>query len=205
MNYYKEYLKYVLEHKKNVFKVCWHKKMYLHALMHDLSKFNPKEFKTYAEWFNSPFGVKIKNKTDSEIVELSGSRYKHLVEALGLNGGFDFIKEEHNRLRENFDRAWQHHKDNNKHHWNYWSERNLEMPVKYIKQMICDWEAMGVKFGDTAIEFYLSNYDEIKLKQRSRVSLEWELGLIDSAMMVSAMTIKDTGFLEEDKIKYGIK
>lgn len=48
------YLLYVLEHKKNVFKVCWKRGMYLHAFTHDLSKFLPSEFFPYAERFYGP-------------------------------------------------------------------------------------------------------------------------------------------------------
>lgn len=48
---YYQYLMYVLEHKKNVFKVCWKKKMYKHAFTHDLSKFCKKEFIPYAKYF----------------------------------------------------------------------------------------------------------------------------------------------------------
>jgi len=48
---YYNYFKYVLEHKKNVFKTCWKRKLYLHAITHDLSKFSPKEFIPYAKYF----------------------------------------------------------------------------------------------------------------------------------------------------------
>jgi hypothetical protein len=42
---------YVLEHKKNVFKTCWKRKLYKHAITHDLSKFSPSEFLPYARYF----------------------------------------------------------------------------------------------------------------------------------------------------------
>ena len=48
MKLYYEYLKYVLEHKKNVFKTCRKRGLKLHALTHDLSKFSPSEFIPYA-------------------------------------------------------------------------------------------------------------------------------------------------------------
>jgi hypothetical protein len=28
------------------------------------------------------------------------------------------------------------------------------MPDKYVMQMICDWEAMGKKFGDNAKDYF---------------------------------------------------
>lgn len=46
------------------------------------------------------------------------------------------------KVTEDFDRAWKHHKENNPHHPEYW-ERIYgaceDMPIKYIKEMICDW------------------------------------------------------------------
>lgn len=65
------------------------------------------------------------------------------------------------------------------------------MPEKYIKQMICDWKGMARKFGDTAQEFYMKNYDKIQLTRKSRLDLEFELGLIDGVALVSNMIWKD--------------
>ena len=50
---------------------------------------------------------------------------------------------------------------------------------------------MARKFGNTAQEFYMKNYDNIKLTRESRVYLEFELGLIDSVFLVSNLTWKD--------------
>ena len=65
MRKYFEYLKYVLIHKKNVFKICFRKGMFVHAFTHDLSKFHPVEFVSYAKRFygnpseqkNNSFGL----------------------------------------------------------------------------------------------------------------------------------------------------
>lgn len=151
MKCYIKYLKYILEHKKNVFIECWSKKMYLHAFTHDLSKFHPKEFFAYAKYFY-----------------LDKEKYK-----------------------DEFKVAWQHHKDNNKHHWDYWYERNLDMPMKYVKQMLCDWGAMSRKFGGTPKSYYLNNRHEIKINDSARCAIEFELGLIDSACLVSGVTLDD--------------
>jgi len=175
--HYWEYFKYIMEHKKNVFKVAWKEKMYMHAFTHDLSKFHPKEFFAYADWFYGALGVRIKGKSDKDIINMGGRRYKAIIEKLGLNGGFDYIKEEHNELKLDFDKAWQHHKDKNPHHWNHWHECQADMPNKYVSQMLIDWKAMGLKFGDTAQEFYLKNFDKIKLTSGVRLSLEHKLGL----------------------------
>lgn len=54
------------------------------------------------------------------------------------------------------------------------------MPKKYIKQMVCDLKGMGRKFGDTAQEYYLKNYNKWNISQRTRYILEIELDLIYS-------------------------
>ena len=49
------------------------------------------------------------------------------------------------------------------------------MSIKYMKQMICDWEAMGRKFGDTAKDYYIKNKDNIKLCNKSKKYLEEQI------------------------------
>jgi len=139
MKKYWVYLKYVLEHKKNVFIECCKAGLLVHAFTHDLSKFCLTEFIGFAN--------------------------------------YDFNGENSKVDTQRFNKAWQHHKDRNKHHWDYWSERNLEMPNKYVNQMICDWKAMGRKFGNTVQEFYLKNYDKMELAHGVRLSIETKLGL----------------------------
>lgn len=45
--------------------------------------------------------------------------------------------------------AWLHHKSHNKHHFEYWIDFNngeinpIEMPYKYVKEMVADWLAAG--------------------------------------------------------------
>lgn len=175
MKHYIKYLKYILEHKKNVFKVCWEKKMHVHAFTHDMSKFRSIEFKAYANWFHGKYGVKCKDKDNENYVQ-------------------------NQMAKTRFGVAWQHHKDHNKHYWNYWSERELEMPYKYIRQMIIDWTAMSMKFGDTPQEFYLKNYNKIKLENSSRILLEFDLGLNDSMTNNYGHTLKQ--FYEMDREMY---
>jgi hypothetical protein len=130
MKKYLKYLWYLLVHKKNVFKVCFKEKMFIHAFTHDLSKFSRVEFVSYAKKF---YGTK-------EDVKQSGFPY-----------------------------GWLHHQRKNKHHWDYWVMGNgtpVVMPMKYIKQMICDWEAMAManKSYHTAFsvcDFYKDNKDKM--------------------------------------------
>lgn len=164
---YWNYFKYILEHKKNVFKTCWKRKLYLHAITHDLSKFNPKEFIPYAKWFYGYHGVKLEKEYDEE----------------ALNNGRSCLSNNYLSCKSNFDKAWEHHYKNNPHHWNYWLDENGDqqpIPEKYLWQMISDWEAMSLKFGDSAQVYYLNNYRKIKLEYNTRLLLEFMLNINDS-------------------------
>jgi len=50
------------------------------------------------------------------------------------------------------------------------------MLEKYVRQMICDWNAMGRMFGDTALDFYRQKGDKMKLHWCTREIVERELG-----------------------------
>lgn len=152
MKKYYDYLKYVLEHKRNVFIECWKDRLYLHALTHDLSKFSPIEFITYAK---------------------------------------NFYGYEEEKKYSNFDYGWLHHQRNNKHHWDYWVNSKgiaLDMPIKYIKQMICDWKGMSRKFGDTPQLYYKNNRHKMNLSISTRCHVEYILGFIDGMCAVSNIT-----------------
>lgn len=175
---YWNYFKYVMEHKKNVFRTCWARGLYGHAFTHDLSKFNPKEFFPYAEWFYRPNGIKLKENYSKE----------------QLTNGMSCLSKNYLDYKVNFDKAWQHHYKNNPHHWNYWIDESGEpqsMEFKYLKQMIADWEGMSLKFGDTAQQYYLNNYKKINLEYNTRLMLEMMLNLNDSLAHGYGHTLED--------------
>lgn len=129
---YWKYFKYIVEHKWNVGIECVKYGLFLHAITHDLSKFLPSEFIPYARFFHA------KNRA---------KEYK--------------ISDENN---VDFQTGWNRHQKRNKHHWNYWVSITrkeeivpIQMPKKYVKQMICDWRGMSRKFGGSAKEYYESN------------------------------------------------
>jgi len=67
-----------------------------------------------------------------------------------------------------FDSAWEHHKNNNPHHWENWTQKSMNQPHEWevhCSHMIIDWMAMGYKFGDTAEQYYESNKDKIELPE----------------------------------------
>ena len=178
MKKYINYLKYILEHKKNVFIECWKEGLYFHAFTHDLSKLLPCEFIPYAEWFYGHHGVKLEKNYNQE----------------QLNNGMSNLSRNYLECKNNFNKAWEHHYENNPHHWNYWIDNNgvvLDMPIKHIKQMICDWKGMSRKFGDTPQSFYKNNRYKINLSTKTRCNVEYILGFIDSECLVSNVTWDD--------------
>lgn len=147
MKKYINYFKYVLEHKKNVFKVCWKNGAYIHAITHDISKFLPSEFFPYAN--------------------------------------HDFSSKEPD---PKFDIAVGKHYIRNKHHWQHW--KGVDIPEKYIDQMIYDWEAMAIKFGGSAKQYYEANRYKILISNKTRFILEQKLGALrESDCCLSAITL----------------
>lgn len=104
-----KHLKLVIVHKYYVGVECFKMGLYWQGLVHDLSKFSLVELTESAKYFT------------------------------GKGSPIDEAKKD-----KGYSDAWQHHKGRNKHHWQYWTDFKegkvypLEIPDKYIKEMICD-------------------------------------------------------------------
>ena len=64
--------------------------------------------------------------------------------------------------------AWEHHKEHNPHHWQTWPSAPEHFPNEHSCHVVCmvaDWMAMGMKFGDTAEQYYEAHKDEINMPQ----------------------------------------
>ncbi len=137
---YWTYFKYVVRHKWYVGIECWHAKLFLHAITHDLSKFLPTEFIRYARFFyrkDRSKSYKISDESDLDFLtgwNLHQKRNKH-----HWNYWVSV-----NRLNEIIP---------------------LPMPERYIKQMICDWKGMARKFGGSWQEYYSKNKDTFILHE----------------------------------------
>lgn len=70
---------------------------------------------------------------------------------------------------KDFDKAWEHHWKNNRHHWqarqNDENIINEEITLDCLENVL-DWMAMGYKFHDRPYQFYEKHKDEIKLPQK---------------------------------------
>lgn len=150
---YLKYLSYVLRHKWYVLIECFKIGLILEGLVHDLSKFSPKEFIPYARFF---YGDKFKTSKEG------------------------YFKD-NDQSDKDFDLAWLNHQKMNKHHWQWWLvpmdkglTRPLEMPKKYVDEMICDWEGAGKaqKVKGTIQEWYKKYKNKMQLHPETAILVE---------------------------------
>ena len=144
MSKYVKYFWYVIRHKWFVFMECCFLGVPIRGLLHDNSKFRPSEFIPYANYF---YGT----------------------------------KEQKEKYKNSFDEAWLKHIHRNPHHWQYWLLRedsggikNIEIPKKYLLEMIADWIGAGMAItGRRNIEdWYLKNRTKIDIKKTQKTDIE---------------------------------
>ncbi len=130
-------------------------------MVHDLSKFLPDEFVSYAKHF---YGPQAKQWRDST------GYYKPTDTG---DAAFDF--------------AWLLHQKRNRHHWQWWilpedegGIKVLEMPAKYCLEMLADWTGAGLAQGkpDTK-SWYLKNRVKMTLGKETRKWIESALAVSD--------------------------
>ena len=77
-----------------------------------------------------------------------------------------------NCKRQNgYSKAWLHHKGRNKHHYEYWYDKDTKeqcpiIPFKYVLEMICDSFAAGMTYQgkNWTKEYQLSYWNKVKEK-----------------------------------------
>jgi hypothetical protein len=116
------------------------------------------------------------------------SKYRLLSEFIPYARHF-FYEQENGILKMiakmDFDRAWLMHQKRNKHHWSYWvmpgydgGMKCIDMPTRYIKEMICDWRGAGRAQGTAdgslqgARDYYLKNRERMMMSQETRMITE---------------------------------
>ena len=135
----------VHHHRALVRKYCFKLGLYRQGLMHDLSKYSPTEFFVGAKYYQ-------------------GYRSPNTAE----------------RLDRGYSSAWLHHKGRNKHHLEYWIDYSLqkdgypltgmEMPVKYVAEMLCDRiAACRVYQGDAYTDASAWQYYESGLRVNTMI------------------------------------
>lgn len=129
------HLKTVLTHKWWVLYYSFQAGIPWQGFMHDWSKFHPIEFFEGVKYYN------------------------------GKISPIDVCKKENG-----ISLAWLHHKGRNPHHYEYWIDYldkggiPHEIPVKYVKELICDWIAAGRTYYGKDFTFEKEfNYVQTKL------------------------------------------
>lgn len=88
------------------------------------------------------------------------------------------------RVKIDFNKAWLNHIHNNPHHWEYWvlDGEPLDMPDKYIKEMVCDWVGAGMAIhGEpNPNKWYKLNESAIILTAATKAKVEFLLTGIQS-------------------------
>jgi hypothetical protein len=184
------YLRYVLLHKLYVARamvairppagVTWTLWLW-RALVHDLSKFRPSEWRPYVEkFYGDPQAwlardVAARLASPNVVVRLTakseaGARMGERRAAIGRA----------------FDRAWLAHQHRNPHHWQHWLLREddgdlkvLPMPEKFVREMVADWMGAGRAITGQwgATDWYLANFGRIVLDPETRKQVHELLGL----------------------------
>ena len=153
----KLYIKYIVEHKKNIEKAFEEMRenslifqrydddilnaLWERVLIHDESKYSEEEFIPYRKNF------------------------------------FPINAEEKENNKSDFDKAWEHHWKNNSHHWQYrknktsFNKDNREEVLDVLENVL-DWMAMGYKFNDRPYQYYENNKNNIILCDDERKYLE---------------------------------
>ena len=116
MNKFFGHLKTIKAHRKAVRKFCFKMGIPMQGLLHDLSKYSPKEL----------------------------SQYKYYT---GKKSPHEVMRDE-----LGYSTSWYHHRNRNKHHWEYWIDSfekraAVKMPFKYVLEMLCDMAAAGYVYN----------------------------------------------------------
>lgn len=98
---------------------------------HDASKFSDSEFDGYRCKYYPTKAEEAKMKEDKEFEEIVSDRY---------------------------DKCWEHHYTVNAHHPKHWADPETgiakDMDLDAIIELLCDWEAMSLKFGTSTLKWY---------------------------------------------------
>jgi hypothetical protein len=156
---YDKYLWYVLRHRWFVFIECCKLGIPWQGLIHDLSKFRPSEFFPYSRHFHGAGAKEWRDKT---------GYYKPTDTG---DAAFDF--------------AWFLHQKRNAHHWQYWifpsgpsKDKVLQMPEKYIREMVADWRGAGrAQHRPDTVAWWTANKDKMVTTNYTRRYVEYLLGL----------------------------
>ena len=119
--------------------------------------------------------------TDIEILINCHDESKFKSDEFDAYCNYFYPSEENAKDEEAFNNAWFLHQRRNPHHWQYWCLIEdsgkiipLDMPVKYICEMLCDWSSFQyvVDKNSTANNWYQKNKNKMVLSDSTRQTIE---------------------------------
>ena len=119
--------------------------------------------------------------TDIEILINCHDESKFKSDEFDAYCNYFYPSEENAKDEEAFNKAWFLHQRRNPHHWQYWCLIEdsgkiipLDMPVKYICEMLCDWSSFQfvVDKNSTANNWYQKNKNKMVLSDSTRQTVE---------------------------------
>lgn len=125
---------------------------------HDISKYSPEEYSAYDDYFYHKEG---KDEDDIAVIDSA------------------------------FDYAWLHHIHANPHHWQHWvligdddGPKALEMPKRYVYEMIADWWSFSWKSGNLKeiFDWYDNHKEKMVLHENTRNLVEELLNKIKTIL-----------------------
>ena len=212
MKKYTKYLNYVLRHKWYVMIECFKRGQYWRGIMHDMSKFRPSEFIPYAIYFYEDYNRDWKKLRDG--INCYNCKHIIWGNQCDLNGagiGDGTVAEtckckeyerdssqaisiafwDEEKIEKDFNIAWLKHIHRNPHHWQYWvlredngGNKTLQMPGKYIDEMISDWNGAGMAITgkENTREWYIENKDNMNLNENTRHQVETCINVLPDCM-----------------------
>ncbi len=96
------------------------------------------------------------------------------------------------REQKGYSEAWMHHKGRNRHHYEYWTDMNLQtkqyevlpMPRKYLVEMVMDRRAacmtyQGKAYTDgAALEYFRKSLERNRMHEKTRQELDYLLEML---------------------------
>jgi len=134
------------------------------------------------EWLNDKLGYIFKEEAnDIRDLIIKHDQSKFSPEEYDAYDAYFYGQDRSYAMVTKFNTAWLHHIHNNPHHWQYWvlfqDEGTIiciDMPLKYIIEMICDWWSFSWNDGNLfeIFSWYEDNKNNMELSEPTRVTVE---------------------------------
>ena len=142
-----EYMEYIKTHISNVIKV-------FENMVENIDKFEDAGIDIADAIREAEYEGFIYRHDDSKYADEEFTAYRRHFHSID--------EKEKEESKEDFELAWKHHYTVNPHHPECWIKDNIPqpMPPKYIIEMACDWIAMCVVKGGTALQYLIDNKEK---------------------------------------------